>query len=346
MGKVLVIGGSNEYSGAPILTALLCTKWQFHVDVITINDAVSSLQASANSYDNITVLNGVDPFVEDDSEIIKTVEIIKTNKYITLIMGPGLGPCKDMGAFVVKLMLRVRSEIDIPIVMDADATRALVYNKNFIKQLNEIIEMTCPLILTPNHMEWMFMTVKIKEWFLENEDQNTLTPLLVNSWLTPLTSKDSHPIYLNKTPATVFVLLKNVDDYIIMSHKEPGTNDDKWSSILYSVDSPEHNSPIRTCGQGDILAGIIGIYAGTHWGCGPEDVLQYIKKASYDLRVAAYSAYNKPIDISLLKNDETKEMKYIIQKNKLIKGRSITVMDILDEFTTPIGEALERCGSF
>ncbi len=129
-GKVLIIGGSKDYIGAPVLSAMAALRTG--VDIVTICAPEKTAWAiNTFSPDLITK-----KFLGEELGLTHTKEIISLSEtYDVVIIGPGLGIKKD---FVLKLL----REINKPCVIDADA----------IKVIN--LEVAKNSILTPHAKEF------------------------------------------------------------------------------------------------------------------------------------------------------------------------------------------------
>ncbi len=112
-GKVLVIGGSKDYIGAPALSALAALRTG--VDIVTVcAPEKTAWQINSFSPDLITK-----KFLGDELSLTHTKEIISmSEKYDVVLIGPGLGQKKD---FVLKIL----REINKPFVIDADALKVI-----------------------------------------------------------------------------------------------------------------------------------------------------------------------------------------------------------------------------
>ena len=125
-GKVLVIGGSKVYTGAPALSAMAALRSGADLIVVAAVQRAADTIASF-SPDMITV-----PF-EGDFFFGKHVRAIE--KLIldadAVVMGPGIGREKKTMAFVQKLLPKIK----IPCVIDADALYAvngMTLHSNFV----------------------------------------------------------------------------------------------------------------------------------------------------------------------------------------------------------------------
>ncbi len=147
-GKVLVVGGSEEYVGAPALAGLAALKTG--VDVVTIC-APEKVAWVINSYSPDLI---VKKFIGREFDVTHCREIINiSKKYDVVLLGPGLGINKD---FVLKLLRNIKK----PFVIDADALKVININ---------IVENS---ILTPHAKEFEILyTNTLKGVNYSPEDQ-------------------------------------------------------------------------------------------------------------------------------------------------------------------------------
>ncbi len=138
-GKILVIGGSEIYSGAPALSALAAI--QAGADLVTIL-VPEKISLAIRSYSpELIVVDYPSSHLISDS--ISTDLI---NKNDTIVLGPGLGQNSETQEAILKIMNIVR-KFDKNIVIDADA----------LKMLN-LADVTEKTILTPHPGEFEKMT--------------------------------------------------------------------------------------------------------------------------------------------------------------------------------------------
>jgi len=142
-GRLLVIGGSEVFSGAPALVA--SAAYRAGVDLVHIAAPVKTAYAiSSMSSDLITIkLEGdhlnprnaatLDPYLE---------------KSTALAMGPGLGLHKDTREFVKEMVKHVEAR-RVPLLLDADGLKAFAEFKHRVKS---------PIVFTPHSGEYKILT--------------------------------------------------------------------------------------------------------------------------------------------------------------------------------------------
>ena len=113
-GKVLIIGGSREYSGAPALAALSSLAGGVDLAVVACPQQLSQV---IRSYSPDLIVHGVsDDFInpKDTDELIKLSE-----NFDAVVLGCGIGREEETSLAVNDLAV----EIEKPLVMDADALK-------------------------------------------------------------------------------------------------------------------------------------------------------------------------------------------------------------------------------
>jgi NAD(P)H-hydrate epimerase len=143
-GRVLVIGGSKNYSGAPVYSSL--TSINFGIDLVityvpeVIGDVVR------NYSPNMIVRTNPGNWLNMDS-FNEISELIEWSNAI--IIGPGLGQQKETEELLMKLLEKMNNERK-KYVLDADALKLVTNNLDLLKNKN--------VILTPHEGELKIMT--------------------------------------------------------------------------------------------------------------------------------------------------------------------------------------------
>ncbi|AEH06024.1 NAD(P)H-hydrate dehydratase [Methanothermococcus okinawensis] len=139
-GKVLVVGGSKEFFGAPILSALACSKI---VDLVTVASVKNTMDALRNYPELMGYEIEGDYFGE--KHITEISELSK--KYDVILLGNGLGVNKNTKSFV-NGFLKEMETLNKKVVIDADAIKVIDYNNfNFSENF----------IFTPHKREFEYM---------------------------------------------------------------------------------------------------------------------------------------------------------------------------------------------
>jgi ADP-dependent NAD(P)H-hydrate dehydratase / NAD(P)H-hydrate epimerase len=118
-GYVLVIGGSEVYSGAPALAALAALRTGTGLALVAAPEAVST--AIRNVSPNI-IVHPLPGKVVGIEHLDRIRELLP--RFDSVILGPGIGLHPDTGR-AVHAILEAANEAGLPIVVDADAIKAL-----------------------------------------------------------------------------------------------------------------------------------------------------------------------------------------------------------------------------
>ncbi len=149
-GKVLVIGGSSNYIGAPCLAC----SGAMHIGtgLVTLATATSLQPISATKLTEVTYL----PLPEQITGIIglKAIEIIKEHlqQYDVLLIGCGLGQNPDTIKFVRSLLISTTTDIPSRLVVDADALNIIAQSPEWWQKIPDDV------ILTPHPGEMSRLT--------------------------------------------------------------------------------------------------------------------------------------------------------------------------------------------
>jgi hydroxyethylthiazole kinase-like uncharacterized protein yjeF len=143
LGRVLVIGGSEVFSGAPTLVSLAALRTG--VDIAYLAAPAKTAQAiSSISPDLITL--------KLDSNHLKPSNMAELKPYIdtvdAVVLGPGLGLHSDTKEFVKACIAKVE-EAGKPLLLDADGLKAFAEFKRSLK---------APAVLTPHAGEYAILT--------------------------------------------------------------------------------------------------------------------------------------------------------------------------------------------
>jgi hydroxyethylthiazole kinase-like uncharacterized protein yjeF len=144
-GRLLVIGGSDVFSGAPVFVASAALR--VGVDLAYIAAPHRTAYAiSSMSPDLITIkLNGDHLNPSDVATIRPYLE-----KSTAVAMGPGLGLHKDTRE-AVKEVIKLIERLKVPLLLDADGLKAFAEFKH---------KVTSPMVFTPHAGEYQILTGK------------------------------------------------------------------------------------------------------------------------------------------------------------------------------------------
>jgi NAD(P)H-hydrate epimerase len=142
-GRLLVIGGSETYSGAPTFVALAALRTGVDLAFITAPREIA-YAVSSMSPDLITL--------KLDGEYLnkESLSIIRRNleKASAVVIGPGLGLQKETQEAVKEILKTIEAK-KIPLLVDADALKAFAEFKHRLET---------PAVLTPHTGEYEILT--------------------------------------------------------------------------------------------------------------------------------------------------------------------------------------------
>jgi len=128
-GRIIIIGGSAEYSGAPALTALAALRTG--ADIVTVL-VPERIEVPVRSFSPNLIVKSYPSDHPNRSALKENINLIE--KHDVIAVGPGLGLNEDT-ILAVKEMLRL---FDKPMVIDADGLKAikgsldLIYGKKAV----------------------------------------------------------------------------------------------------------------------------------------------------------------------------------------------------------------------
>lgn len=159
-GLLIVIGGNEFYTGSPAFNALAAFK--AGIDMVHILAPKRAADIIASFSPNLAVypLEGeilTEKHLDSLLTFTRSAKILTEGK-TAVIIGGGLGRTPA----TQNLVLEFVKEVQIPVIIDADAIHALAKNKEIIKEKESVI--------TPHSYEFFVLTSeKIKEMPLEEK---------------------------------------------------------------------------------------------------------------------------------------------------------------------------------
>ncbi len=125
-GKVLIIGGSEKFTGAPALSAMAALRTGSDLTMIAAPERAADTEASLSP--NLITVPFPGPFLKEShaTEIIRLIDKVQA-----VLIGPGLGIEEE----TLNLVSTLIKAIDKPCVIDADGLKAIKekkLGKNFI----------------------------------------------------------------------------------------------------------------------------------------------------------------------------------------------------------------------
>jgi NAD(P)H-hydrate epimerase len=142
-GRLLVIGGSGTFSGAPTLVALGAMRTGVDLTYIAAPER-TALAISSMSPDLITVKLEGDHLNQDNVSALETY----VEKADAVVLGPGLG-LHDETVKAVKALIKLVEDCRKPLLLDADGLKAFAGFKRRLK---------VPSVLTPHAGEYAILT--------------------------------------------------------------------------------------------------------------------------------------------------------------------------------------------
>jgi len=145
-GRLLVIGGSEIYSGAPALVALAALRTG--VDLAYVAAPERTAYAIAAMSPNLITLK-----LEGDHLSLGNLPLIKSYLRLStaVVVGPGLGLHKETKEAVEELLRLMEKDGKVPMLLDADGLKAFAEFKR---------KVGFPLVLTPHAGEYQLLTGK------------------------------------------------------------------------------------------------------------------------------------------------------------------------------------------
>jgi hydroxyethylthiazole kinase-like uncharacterized protein yjeF len=125
-GKVLVIGGSDEFIGAPALSALSALgALRSGVDIVAVC-APEKAGYVINSFSPDLIVKKIPGKNFSGKNLDKVFKVAK--QFDSVLIGPGIGLKKETRHFVQRLVKKLMRE-KIPLIIDADAIKSLQKTK-------------------------------------------------------------------------------------------------------------------------------------------------------------------------------------------------------------------------
>ncbi|MCD7468842.1 hypothetical protein HAX54_007350 [Datura stramonium] len=224
-GKIAVVGGCREYTGAPYFSAISALKIGADLShVFCTKDAAPVIKSYSPELIVHPVLEESYSIRDEEKSSISAKVIAEVEKWMErfdcLVVGPGLGRDPFLLDCVSNIMKHAR-ECNVPIVIDGDGLYLVTNCLDLVSGY--------PLaVLTPNVNEYKRLVQKVLN--SEVNDQNGTDQLLS----------------LAKGIGGVTILRKGKSDFV----------SDGKTACAVSI----YGSPRRCGGQGDILSGSVAVF--------------------------------------------------------------------------------------
>ena len=144
-GRIAIIGGSKNYTGAPYFAAMTCLRVGGDLAYVVCCKQASPI---IKSYSPELI---VSPVLDDESFKIEFGGLLP--KLHSVIIGPGLGRKKEQFQAAAEV-IRMARQYDLPITIDADAVLLVADTPDLVKGHNKTI-------LTPNAREFDYLCDKL-----------------------------------------------------------------------------------------------------------------------------------------------------------------------------------------
>ena len=245
-GKIGVVGGCEEYTGAPYFAAMsalrmgadlahvFCAEGAGHV----IKSYSPELIVHPYMREGGSGSNGGTHTAYDAELVTEAMEKIEPwlDRMSALVVGPGLGRDPTM-CETAKRIIAAACEKDIPLVIDADGIRLVMEDPSLVGENGRVV-------LTPNKAE--LDRFRSCSWGGESGNSGDIASDIAHIL--------NGPVVVAKGEADVVVTHSIVD----VEDMPENTHLEGLHSRFYVCD--EMGSPRRCGGQGDVLAGTIATF--------------------------------------------------------------------------------------
>ena len=126
-GSLLVVGGSDIYSGAPALAAMAALRTGLGLANIAVPRTIVD---SVRSYSPNLIVHPLPSDIVSPDDLPTLMPLF--NRANAIVLGPGIGQAPQTKQAVTSIMAKIR-ELDKPVLVDADALRALAENKSLLR---------------------------------------------------------------------------------------------------------------------------------------------------------------------------------------------------------------------
>ncbi len=139
-GKLLVVAGSEMHTGSPVFAAM--AAYRAGCDLVYLASPQRPADVAAHFSPNLITLP-LEGKMLVSRHVPKILDLVKTSRITAMLIGPGLW--RDRNTF--KAIYQLIEKIDLPMVIDADAIRAVALKKNILKGKE--------VVLTPHANEFL-----------------------------------------------------------------------------------------------------------------------------------------------------------------------------------------------
>ncbi|KAI1329664.1 H-hydrate dehydratase [Xylariaceae sp. FL0255] len=227
LGRVAVIGGSEDYTGAPYFSAAASARLGCDMShLICTPGAAAVIKTYSPNLMVHPLMRQSDPEAKDDAGQVSSRVIEMLGRLHVLVIGPGLGRDPLMQDTCAKVLAAARQH-KMPVVLDADALALVTKTPELVMGWREVV-------LTPNVVEFG----RLWKGIMDGEDQNKKT--------STEESESAKVEALSKALGGVTIVQKGAKDYI-----SNGT-----TTLVVDM----AGGLKRSGGQGDTLTGSIATF--------------------------------------------------------------------------------------
>jgi NAD(P)H-hydrate epimerase len=130
---LLIIGGSDVYSGAPALAGLAALRTGCGLAVVA---APASVAATVRSYSPNLIVHALSGNVVTIRDVDKLSELLSSSNAV--VLGPGIGRSEETKGAVTSIV-EAAGKARKPVLIDADAIRALAERKIVLRNAKVVI---------------------------------------------------------------------------------------------------------------------------------------------------------------------------------------------------------------
>lgn len=259
-GVVLVIGGSEDYSGAPILTSQAALRTGADLVYVCVPKIIADVSKTASPDLIIRTFDNTHFTTKSLIPIFKIAD-----KVDSIIIGPGIGTHKETMKFIIGFLMNNFNSKSI--IIDADAFKAIKNSIEVLKNNNTII--------TPHQGEFKLLFNEDVETDLNKRTKQILNKAKAISSTIVLKGKydiisDGYFVKINKTGHPGMTV---------------GGTGDVLAGIIGTICALNPNSFRASCAA-TYLAGKSGEYAANEFGNSllASDVIEMIPKVIMDIK--------------------------------------------------------------
>lgn len=132
-GYLLIVGGSDVYSGAPALAGMAALRTGAGLAIIA---APKVIAGTLRTYSPNLIVHSLKSDVVTSDDVPKVAELLGISD--ALVLGPGIG-LNSRTKLAIPLMIKLATEMKKPVLIDADAIKALAGQVDVVKEANATI---------------------------------------------------------------------------------------------------------------------------------------------------------------------------------------------------------------